>query len=170
MKTLLSTLFLMLMVQLSYGQVAKHALGLRLDGDDGLGPEISYQMGLDEISRIEFDLGIRNTPNTDAFKLTVLYQKVHAIKALPAGFDWYYGLGAGAGIVDYSDDFPFNDPNNNYETLILTIDGMLGAQYRIPSTEFPLLISLDLNPELNVFNDYYDPFDLDFALGLRWQF
>lgn len=169
MKTLLSTLLLIGTVQLASGQVAKHALGFRLDGSDGLGPEISYQLGMSESSRLEFDLGLRNSAVIDAFKLTVLYQKVKPIKALPAGFDWYYGLGGGVGIIDYDNQFPF-EPDREYSELILSIDGMLGAQYRIPSEEFPLLISLDVNPEFHLIDDYYDPFDFDVALGLRWQF
>ncbi len=47
-------------VSLSQAQIAKNAMGLRFGGGNGYGPEISYQRGLRNINRLEFDLGLNS--------------------------------------------------------------------------------------------------------------
>ena len=53
---------------ISYSQdISKNALGLRLGSNDGFGGEISYQRKLSSSNRLEFDLGLRNSKNINAF-------------------------------------------------------------------------------------------------------
>ena len=66
--------------------ISKHALGLRMGDNDGIGAEISYQRKLSGNNRAEFDLGFRNSKNVNAFKLTGLYQWVWEIEN---NFNWY---------------------------------------------------------------------------------
>ncbi|GAB2770119.1 hypothetical protein [Salinimicrobium soli] len=133
--------------------IADNALGLRLGDNDGFGTEISYQRGLSDNNRLEFDLGWRSRNNTDAFRLTGLYQWVWNIEG---GFNWYAGAGAGIGSVDNDDDSDF----------FALVAGDVGIEYDF---DFPLLISLDFRPEIG-FNDYNDDLGFDIALGVRYQF
>jgi len=142
---------------LSAQDISPNAIGLRLGDSDGLGAEISYQRGLGDNNRLEFDLGWRNGNNFDGFKLTGLYQWVWNIDG---GFNWYAGAGGGVGSYSFDNDVVYDD-----ETFIF-VAGDIGIEYDL---DIPLLISLDFRPELG-FGDYRDDVDFDIALGLRYQF
>lgn len=106
-------------------EISKNALGLRFGGNNGVGAEVSYQRGLTENHRLEFDLGWRNDNNFDAFKLTGLYQWVWNIDG---GFNWFAGAGAGIGAVDYGNDY--NSHNNNDDTdFFAYAAGDIGIEY-----------------------------------------
>nr|WP_299386825.1 hypothetical protein [Allomuricauda sp.] len=146
--------------QMEAQRISKHALGIRIGDDDGfdsLGAEISYQLGLFNENRLEFDLGIRNGDNYDAFKIVGLFQWV---MPLDRSFQWYVGTGPGLGSVSYdgggSDSFAL-------------IAGDIGIEYNF---KIPLLISLDVRPEIGFGDDdvYGDGFDFDLGLGIRYQF
>lgn len=141
---------------LSAQDISPNALGLRLGDSDGFGAEISYQRGLGDNNRLEFDLGWRSGNNYDGFKLAGLYQWVWNIDG---GFNWYAGAGGGVGSYSFDND-AFDD-----ETFIF-VAGDIGIEYDF---DIPLLISLDFRPELG-FGDYRDDVDFDIALGLRYQF
>ena len=136
--------------------VSKNALGLRLGDSDGFGGEISYQRGLNENNRLEFDLGWRDSKNYDGYKLTGLYQWVMKIDG---GFNWFLGVGGGLGSYDFKKDI------NDKETFLFAA-GDIGIEYNF---KIPLLMSLDFRPELG-FGDFRDDVDLDIALGIRYQF
>lgn len=154
MRTILSILFVLATVSLSAQRISKNALGLRLGDNDGFGGEISYQRYLHENNRLEFDLGWRDSNNVDAFKLVGLYQWVMPIDG---GFNWYVGAGGGLGSFDAGDN----------DGTFLLVAGDIGIEYDF---EIPLLISLDMRPELGFNDSYSDDLDLDIALGLRYQF
>ena len=78
--------------------ISKNVLGLRLGDNDGFGGEVSYQRGLGDNNRLELDLGWRNNNDVDAIKLAGLYQWVWNIDG---GFNWYVGVGGGAGSWSY---------------------------------------------------------------------
>lgn len=142
-------------------EISKNALGLRLGDNDGFGGEISYQRGLSDNNRLELDLGWRNSKNVDAFKLTGLYQWVWNIDG---GFNWYAGVGGGVG--SWSID------NNNFDDngTFAFVAGDLGIEYGFD--EVPILLSLDIRPELYFNSDDFrnDNFGPDIALGIKFQF
>lgn len=154
MRTIATFLFVLATVGLSAQSISKNALGVRLGDNDGFGGEISYQRYLHENNRLEFDLGWRNSNDVDAFKLVGLYQWVMPIDG---GFHWYVGAGGGIGSFDAGD---------NDGTFAL-VAGDIGIEYDF---NIPLLISLDMRPELGFNDNYSDDLDLDIALGLRYQF
>lgn len=137
-------------------EISKNAIGLRLGDSDGLGTEISYQRAISDANRIEVDLGWRNSNHVDAFKLTGLYQWVWS---LDGNFNWY--AGAGGGIVSWSHDKVDADGTSIFAA------GDVGIEYNF---DFPLLLSLDIRPELGFDDKYSDGLDLDIALGVRYQF
>ena len=140
-------------------EIAENAIGLRLGDSDGFGAEISYQRGLSDNNRLEFDLGWRSGTNYDGFKLAGLYQWVWQ---LDGNFNWYAGAGGGIGSYSF-DNVPagFDDG----ETFVFAA-GDVGIEYNF---DIPLLISLDFRPELG-FGDFRDDVDFDIALGIRYQF
>ena len=143
-------------------EIADNALGLRIGGNDGFGPEISYQRAVgSDNNRLEFDLGWRNHKHYDVVKLVGLYQWVWNIEG---GFNWY--VGAGAGIASLDDD-RFGPYYNDGAYLLLA--GDIGLEYNF---DIPLVLSLDLRPEFGFHDDYgaIDDFSPDFAVGIRYQF
>ena len=134
--------------------ISKNALGLRLGDNDGFGGEISYQRYLNDNNRMEFDLGFRNSNSVDAFKLVGLYQWVMPIDG---GFNWFVGAGAGLGSFDAGDN----------DGIFALVAGDIGIEYNF---NFPLILSLDMRPELGFNDDFSDDLDLDIALGIRYQF
>ncbi|WBL27305.1 hypothetical protein [Zunongwangia sp. HGR-M22] len=142
-------------------EIADNAIGLRLGGSNGFGPEISYQRAVgSDNNRLEFDLGWRNHKHYDVVKLVGLYQWVWNIEG---GFNWY--AGAGAGIASLDDD-RIGDPYNDGAYILIA--GDIGIEYNF---DIPLALTLDLRPEIG-FNDYETIDDLapDFAIGVRYQF
>jgi len=138
--------------------ISPNALGLRLGDSDGFGAEISYQAGLGDNNRLEFDLGWRSGNNFDGFKLAGLYQWVWT---LDGNFNWYAGVGGGVGSYSYDNDF-----NNGEDETFIFAAGDIGIEYDF---DIPLLISLDFRPEFG-FGSYRDDLDFDIALGIRYQF
>ena len=139
--------------------ISKNALGLRLGDNDGFGGEVSYQRALEGNNRLEVDLGVRNNKNYDGFKATGIYQWVWNIEG---GFNWYAGVGGGLG--NYSGK---KNKNNDYSETFVFAAGDIGIEYNF--TDAPILLSLDLRPELGFGNTYND-FDNDIALSIRYQF
>lgn len=153
-RTLLVISFLAIASSLNAQDISKNTIGLRIGDNDGLGGEISYQRFLNDNNRLEFDLGFRNSNDVDAFKLVGLYQWV---RPLDGNFNWYVGAGAGVG----SYDSPVADGS------FALIAGNAGIEYNF---DFPLLLSLDVRPELGLDDAYSDNLDFDIALGIRYQF
>ncbi|ADV49107.1 hypothetical protein I2486_09035 [Cellulophaga sp. E16_2] len=156
MKKILGVFAIILLASLSAQaqSISKNALGLRIGDNDGFGGEVSYQRYLKENNRLEFDLGWRDSNNVDAFKLVGLYQWVMPIEG---NFNWFVGAGAGIGSFDAGE---------NDGTFAL-IAGDIGIEYNF---DFPLILSLDMRPELGFNDNYSDDLDLDIALGIRYQF
>ena len=154
MKNILMLLFFIGASTVSAQRISKNAIGLRIGDNDGFGGEISYQRHLGADNRLEFDLGWRNSNEVDAFKLVGLYQWV---KPLDGNFNWYIGAGAGIGSFDAGEN----------DGTFLVLAGDIGIEYNF---DIPLLISLDMRPELGFNDNYSDDLDLDIALGIRYQF
>lgn len=168
MKTriILSAVAVCLLQSVAFSQFQEHALGLRLSGDDeidGIGVEISYQHALQGNNRLELDLGLRDSRYIDAVTLMGIYQWVWNIEG---GFNWYVGPGLGLGLVDYGDDFPGR--GNDYSKFFVSVAGDVGIEYIF--SEFPIQLAIDLRPEVYVLNNFYDDFDLDWGLAIRYQF
>lgn len=136
-------------------EISKNAIGIRFGDNNGAGAEISYQRKLSGPNRLEIDLGIRGNSAYSAFKATGLYQWVWQLES---NFNWYAGFGGGLGSwkvknSDISDTFIFGA-------------GVVGIEYNF---DIPLLVSLDFRPEIG-FSDFYDGFNSDFGLSVRYQF
>ena len=142
-------------------EIANHALGLRLGDSDGFGAELSYQKSIFRYGRLEFDLGWRDGRNFDVLKFTGLYQTLFSIDG---PFNWYYGFGGGLGDVTFEPGYTDDDGG-----LFVFAAGNIGVECNL---NMPVLISLDLRPEIGVlgYDGFSDRFDFDIALGIRYQF
>lgn len=151
-------------------EIAEHTIGLRLGDSDGFGAEISYQKSMGRYSRIELDLGYRDSREYDAFKAVLLYQSVYNISG---GLNWYYGFGGGAGTAKFEPGPDPNNPNSIVQPdggLFVLGAGDIGIEFNFD--DLPLLISLDIRPEIGVigYGSFDDRFDFDVGLGVRYQF
>lgn len=138
-------------------EISKNAIGLRLGDNSGLGTEISYQKALSGNNRLELDLGWRNNEDKEAFKLTGIYQWVWNIDG---AFNWYAGAGAGLG--------SYNNNIKNSSGTFAYVAGDIGIEYGFE--QVPILISLDLRPEIGGHGYYDNNYASDIALGIRYQF
>ena len=148
---------------LSAQEISKNAIGLRLGDGNGFGAEISYQRAILENNRLELDFGLRSGRNFNGFKLVGLYQWVWHIDG---GFNWYAGGGAGVGSFRYDDGFFRNDFRRDYTETFFLATGDVGIEYNF---DIPILVSLDVRPELAFGDSRYD-LDFDIALSVRYQF
>ncbi len=154
---------------LSSQEIANHAFGLRLGESDGFGAELSYQKSIGRYSRIELNAGYRDSREFDAFKATLLYQNVFELSGI---FNWYYGFGGGAGSVKFEPIPSQNNPNIAVEPdggLFVFAAGDIGVEANL---NLPLVISLDIRPEIGIigYENFDNSFEFDVALGIRYQF
>jgi hypothetical protein len=142
-------------------EITKNAIGLRLGDSRGFGAEISYQRAILKNNRIELDFGWRNGKNYNGVKLVGLF---HWIWNIDGGFNWYAGPGAGFGTYRFD-----NQGGKYYRDSFLFLSGAVGIEYKF---DIPLLLSLDIRPELGFGDDVYDNNDLDFdvAFSVRYTF
>ena len=135
-------------------QVEPHAIGLRLGGGNyGSGFEISYQHGLGDANRLEFDLGLNSNNGASYMSLAGIYQWVWNIDG---GFNWYAGPGAQLLLV-----------SNN---AAIGVGGQIGVEYNFnPDVDVPIQIGLDTRPMLN-FSSGNSDFGWGIALSIRYTF
>ena len=104
---------------------------------------------------------IRDGKNYNGVKLVGLFQWVWNIDG---GFNWYAGPGIGLGAYRFD-----NPGGQNFRDSFVFLSGALGIEYKF---DIPLLLSLDIRPELGFGDAVYDNNDLDFdiGLGIRYMF
>jgi hypothetical protein len=157
-KTLLFAFLLLGTVFAQAQDISKNALGLRLGDNDGFGGEVSYQRGLSSETRLEVDLGWRNSNHVDAIKIAALHQWVWNIDG---AFNWYAGVGGG--LASWSVEKKYG---NDSGTAIFGA-GDIGIEYNF---DVPIQLSLDFRPEFYLNDDFRDDIGADIALGIRYRF
>lgn len=163
-KIVLTTLLLLGVAFSSEAQnFSKNAIGLRLGDNDGFGGEVSYQRGISNRTRLEFDLGWRDSKNYDAVKLVGLHQWVWNIDG---GFNWYAGVGAGVGTWR-SNYYYYNGAKYIESNTVLLAAGDIGIEYNF---DIPLQLSLDFRPEFYFNDGIEDDFGPDVGLSVRYRF
>ncbi|MEO9893845.1 hypothetical protein [Aurantibacter sp.] len=148
-------------------EISDNTIGLRLGDSDGFGAEVSYQRAIGRYNRAELNLGFRDHRAYDAVKLSGVYQWVHSLSDI---FNYYYGFGGGVGSVKFdpipSTLAPAVEPDGGTFAFVA---GDIGIECNF---DLPILISLDIRPEIGVlgYDNFKDRFDFDIALGIRYQF
>uniref|UniRef100_UPI00404A0735 hypothetical protein n=1 Tax=Flavobacterium sp. TaxID=239 RepID=UPI00404A0735 len=162
-KVILSICFSFALLSMHAQEISENAIGFRLGDNKGFGGEINYQRSLGDNNRLEFGLGWRSSDEVDAFKLVGLYEWIWNIDG---GFNWYAGAGGGIGSwsVEKNNEFDGDDG------IFLALAGNIGIEYNFPGV--PILLSLDLRPEIYIGDEYRknDSVGTDIGLGIRYQF
>lgn len=156
---LLSLALIALGLQANAQKIAENAIGIRISESNGVGPEINYQRAIGDANRLELGLAYHSDKNWNTGKLTGIYQWIWNIDG---GFNWYAGPGAGVGIEEYK--YPRNSYYENAEAFAF-VTGDIGVEY---SFDFPLLVSFDFRPQINL--GYHDDVNFDVGLSARYQF
>jgi len=159
MKRLFFAFVLIMSADICMAQLPKHAIGLRLGGGDGFGPEISYQYGLNHINRMEFDFGMYTTRNYAAWGLAGIYQWVWNIDQ---NFNWYAGAGGRIGSLSWDHHYTGTDTDG----VFISAAGNIGIEYSFP---VGVQLSLDARPELGLISRG-DSFNNTIAISVRYQF
>ena len=133
-------------------------LGGRFSGGNVFGGELSVQFGMGESNRIEADLGIYpNGPHHyNDMTVTGAY---HWTFNIVKGFGWFIGPGAQLRFRHFND--------NTAAELGLGICAQGGVEYNF---DFPLQLSLDVRPMVDVLHIDTDPFFFFAAVGVRYRF
>lgn len=166
---LIALVFFLMAASISAQEIANHAFGLRLGESDGFGAELSYQKSIGRYSRMELNAGYRDSREFDAFKATLLYQNVFELSGI---VNWYYGFGGGAGSASFEAIPSRDNPNIAVVPeggLFVFAAGDIGIEV---NPDLPLVISLDIRPEIGFlgYQSFDDIFEFDVALGIRYQF
>jgi opacity protein-like surface antigen len=156
MKKLIFVFFVFCMSFYAHAQVNPHALGLRFGGDGSVnGAEISYQHGIGNANRLEFDLGFASNKNHNRTFVTVIY---HWDWRIVDAFNWYIGPGVGLGLFSY---------DNAKSYLNVSIGGQIGIEYDFKRKGVPILLSIDARPMWDAIGDHAG-LGWGAALGVRY--
>jgi len=145
----------------------KHAIGLRIGSNDGLGTEISYQLGLSDTNRLEIDGGFLSNKwygeSFNVYRVSGIYQWLWEIES---NFSWY--AGAGAGILRWDVDINNGVAKISESGTNFFIVGQIGIQYKIENA--PILLSLDFRPEFLDVRYRSNTIGADIAFSVRYTF
>jgi hypothetical protein len=143
--------------------ISNNAIGFRFGNNHGFGLEISFQKKLSAKNRLELDFGWKKHNNTEAIKISGIYQWYWKIEK---ELDWFAGCGGGLGTWNTNDNY-----NNGYagdNGLFAVINGDIGIEYNFK--EIPIQLAIDARPEL-IFNNYEkNDFGLNVGLAVRYKF
>ena len=143
--------------------ISNNTIGLRFGNNHGFGLEISYQKKLSLLNRLELDFGWTNDNNTDALKISSVYQWYWKIEK---ELDWFAGCGGGLGSWNTNDNY-----NNGYgrdNGIFVVLNGDIGIEYNFK--EIPIQLAIDARPEL-IFNNYKkNDFGFNIGLAIRYKF
>ena len=136
-------------------QTYKNALGGRLGTANG----ITFKTFMTGDRALDFILNFRSNNNTSTFRFTGLYEIHDNINNAP-GLRWYYGPGITVGSRNYKN-------NNDNDDLLVSIDGVLGLDYKFDGA--PINLALDWKPAIELTPN--TEFDAEgFGLSIRFTF
>ncbi len=148
---------------MSSAAMAQWNIGARINDGWGLGAEFSLQKPLSDANRVELDLGINwwNGYHYHDMYTTVtgVYQWTFNIVG---GFGWFVGPGAQIGLQNHVDE---DWSDNNYTYIRLAAVGQIGLEYKF---DFPLQLTLDARPGVDLLGFDHNPFVYSYAFGVRY--
>ncbi|GHE47553.1 hypothetical protein [Sphingobacterium griseoflavum] len=162
-------------VFVSYGNVSaqldtQHAVGGRFGSATGF----SYRYTLAEDRAVQGIMSLQSNSKSRRFRLVGLYE-FH--KPLAENFTWFYGFGGSVGSFRYKELVESTtNPDGSITTrrtdpkseLALSIDGIIGVEYAIPTT--PLSVSLDVKPYFDFLQESTIKLIDPLGLTIRYKF
>ncbi|RZF61287.1 hypothetical protein [Sphingobacterium corticibacterium] len=149
---------------------SQHAVGGRFGSATGF----SYRYTLSDDRAVEGILSIQSNSKSRRFRMVGLYQ-YH--KPLAENFTWFYGFGGSVGSFRYKSEVTQTTNSDGSVTtrrtdpkseLALSIDGIVGIEYNIPTT--PLSVSLDVKPYFDFLQESSIRLIDPFGLTIRYKF
>lgn len=160
-QSIILVLFLLISLSLFAQEQSRiHRLGVsgayRNDKEEMSGAEISYQLYLKGIRRLEVDFGWLSSSSFDVLQWTGIYQWRLIRKG---GFNFYMGPGAGIGYANYG-----YGEDKFYGVLV----GDIGIDYTFG---LPIQIGLDYRPEWSLLQNHIgNELDHQINLAIRLAF
>ncbi|MFO8088061.1 MAG: hypothetical protein R6T91_09720 [Bacteroidales bacterium] len=156
MKKVIFVIALLFSSYFSYAQINAHTAGVRLGGDGDInGAELTYQHGLSQTNRVEFDLGFAGNDHHNRMYLAGIY---HWHWNIDGGLNWYAGPGAALGFFSY-------DESDSYFNI--GVGGQVGIEYNFNHMNAPILLSIDARPMWDLIGDDAS-LGWGAALGIRY--
>lgn len=143
--------------------ISKNAIGLRFGNNYGLVLEITYQKMLSPKKRLEFGVSWSSDNNTNALKLTGIYQWYWRLEK---GLYWYTGFGGGLGTWNTNDNY--NNAYGNDNGIFAILLGDIGIEYHF--NDVPIQLSIDGRPGYTFNNYEKDDFGLNAGFAIRYKF
>lgn len=162
MKKLFFVLSIIISVsQLQAQDIPENAIGIRLSegvvGDEGFGPEITYQRQIiSEHNRIDANLGFKTNSFISTYRGGVFFHWTYNIWDK---LNWFAGPGVGAGYIDFKTRYLgviVGDVDRDAE-FFPYIGADFGVDYRF---DFPLQVAFSIRPT-------FDIHDIDQSNGFR---
>jgi hypothetical protein len=162
MKKIFFTLIIITFAIMTNAQeIANQTIGLRLGNYYGL----SYQKKLSDDNRVEIGLAHWGYSTYKDTKVDIYYHKVFDFESMEK-MNWFIGAGGGAGFWKFESRYYYDYYDYDDSGTYFFVGGTAGIEYKF---DFPLMISLDLRPELS-FGSFYDGFHFNGGLGVRYVF
>ena len=163
-KIILSIITLLIISVVGNAQVEPNTIGVRVSGSNyGFGPELSYQHGLGDASRIEAGLGFSLDNYYNRFGLTGAY---HLVFDIQSGFSWFAGPAAQMWIYSYAYHNNFLNNNNN-GSVGAAIGAQFGVEYNFKELDLPFSAGIDSRP---MFNFVSNNSGFEFAIGISARY
>lgn len=157
-KHLAILVILLFLCSFSQAQVNSHAFGFRFaDSGHINGVEFSYQQGLSNMNRMEFDVGFGGYDNRNRLYGVGIF---HWVFNLSGGLNFFVGPGAGVGLYN---------TGSNQSYVNVAVVGQLGFEYNFNHLGVPLMLSLDSRPLWNFFGEHHGlGWGNSFAIRYTW--
>ena len=152
----------------SNAQVHKNAIGLRLSSPNFGRSAMSYQLGLNDRSRLDFGANLAfgfgtNSPLRVNGLFSTYYQRVWNIKG---GLNWFAGAGVQYQFSSINTPNPFIQNFNR-----LSLGPQIGIEYDFNAHNVPLILSMDFRPSIGYsFNQENWGIQNNAGLSLRYTF
>lgn len=161
--------------------IPDHAIGIRLassvTGDEGFGPEITYQKQMfSDHNRLDMNVSYRTNSWRNTLRAGAYF---HWTYNIVDNLNWFAGPGAGIGYIDFDNGFStnfvgFTTVNERDNTVFGYIGGDFGVDYRF---DFPLQVAFSIRPSFDIhdvdnragFNDV-DNVNVNVGISARYTF
>ncbi|SEK36071.1 hypothetical protein SAMN04487910_0342 [Aquimarina amphilecti] len=164
-------------INLQAQDIPKNTIGIRLSegvvGDEGFGPEITYQRQMfGEHNRIDVNLSWKTNSFINTYRGGAYF---HWSYNIWDNLNWFAGPGIGAGYVDFkSSIFGFGISNDRDSEFFPYVGADFGVDYRF---DFPLQVAFSIRPTYDIhsiensggFSDV-DNFGVNVGIAARYIF
>ncbi len=176
-KLFFTTLSIIISITVYAQDIPKNAIGIRISdgvlGDEGFGPEITYQRQLvSEHNRIDLNLSWRTNAFINTFRGGGYFHWTYTIWD---NLNWFAGPGVGAGYIDFKSSFLSITISRERDSEFFPYIGLdFGVDYRF---DFPLQVAFSIRPTYDIHDienglnvENVDNFGVNVGIAARYTF